>query len=132
MGFDVKVLIAHRGHMQALNSWSMITSLTVLSCNLSPRVIWNYCIAIKISLWTFPMPTMWMQKTLVSNCMRALHIQVPHISLGNVSPLLLYLSCDFWENISKFWHTILVHSKGRLKFTSHLIYFKVKCLNLFC
>ena len=49
----------------------------LLTCGLSPRVISNYSSAIQSYLSVYQVPVAWMQSSLVSNYLRALHIQVP-------------------------------------------------------
>ena len=51
----------------------------LLSCGITPRVISNYCSAIKSYLSIYQVPVHWLNSSLLNNYLRALHIQVPTV-----------------------------------------------------
>ena len=51
----------------------------LVACNLSPRAISNYASAIKSYASLYQLPIDWMSNQLISNYIRALHIQVVHV-----------------------------------------------------
>ena len=48
----------------------------LVACNLSPRAVSNYASSIKSYASVYQLPVDWMKNTLVTNYLRALHIQV--------------------------------------------------------
>ena len=49
----------------------------LVACNMSPRGVSNYASAIKSYVCLYQLPAEWLGNTLISNYLRALHIQVP-------------------------------------------------------
>ena len=51
----------------------------LLVCNLSPRAVSNYASAIKSHVLLYQLPSEWLSNNLISNYLRAIHIQVPTV-----------------------------------------------------
>ena len=68
----------------------------LLSCGLLSRVISNYCSAIKSYLSIYQIPVEWLNNTLLSNYLRALHIQV----LKSTLSMLVLKDWDFQHSLS--------------------------------
>ena len=68
------------GARPVLSVPSLISFLEFLvACSLSPRAISNYASAIKSYAALYQLPVEWMSNQVVSNYLRAIHIQVVHV-----------------------------------------------------
>ena len=87
----------------------------LLAWNISPKVVSNYASGIQSYTSLYQLPTMWMDNSLISNYLRAMHIQVPHVKKQKLT-----LSLQDMHNVSmlleQFDHPLVYRATFLLSF----------------
>ena len=95
----------------------------LIACNLSPRAVLNYASAIKSYVSLYQLPKEWLSNSMISNYLRAIHIQITHVKrpketltmqeLGRVSRVL-----DRFDNPLVYRSAILLSFFGFLRISN--------------